>query len=478
MMAVSNTSGSNADGELSQVHSRTTEIFNKEQPQQPGSKPPPTHYKEASAHPPYARPTANSSARKLVSKPRSSSTDSSFSSLRSQAHFRYSPTMPGHFPEAAATDPEHTTRLWKTVMANLDGTKAPRREGRATPSATGSVTSESTSLSIRTKKKRVAKITDVDFIDTILEPHGITIQDEEDTDQDPITHFSILEMPRGYQLRLEVYRGKFELDVWLEPNIEHIQREYKAMRAYSCNEAEYQTFALSNIFLDEPRHPDLPEDGGDKRWLPIRMVQFVRKLPQSKWLPPPPIPGWNPPKRYDWDIRPDCTYHVSLQAFQPGFRSNVRRHVSVVQQRAFCPYLTIQFKKDEENLDTARYQVAVSSAMSLYNRYLLKSLALQASGDSWLEEDQSQMRHYGITFTGSDWNLWCTVPKTFAEWTGCTMSSICSADCRTLAGIQQLVELLNDIHYWGLEVHGKSCKRDIHVKSQSNPSADTRGVSL
>ncbi|KAI1184663.1 hypothetical protein F5B17DRAFT_70602 [Nemania serpens] len=177
-------------------------------------------------------------------------------------------------------------------------------------------------------------------------------------------------------------------------------------------------------------------------------------------------------------IETNCAYHVSLQAFQPGFRSKVRKHVSVVQQRAFCPCLTIEFKKDEENIDTARHQVAVSSAMSLYNRYLLKSLTLQASGASWSEEDQSQMRHYGITFTGSNWNLWCTVPKAFTEWTGCTVSSIYSADCRTLVGIQQLVEFLNDIHYWGLEVHGKFCKKDIHVKTRSDPSADTRNVSL
>ncbi|KAF2967837.1 hypothetical protein GQX73_g5724 [Xylaria multiplex] len=424
MMAVSNTFDKTPDCELSQAHSRTTKVSNKERLQQPRSKLPPTCSQENFGRPHYARPTANSSARKHVLKPRLS-TDSSSSSSRSRPRFRYSPTIPRQCPDAATTDPEHITQLWKTVMAHLGGTKH-----------------------------------------------------EDEADQDPITHFGVPEMPRDSKLRLEVYRKSFGLSVWLEPNIEDIQREYKAMRAYSCNEAEYQTFALRSIFLDEPRYPDLPEDGGDKRWLPIRMVQLVRKLPQSKWLPPPPVPGSNLPKRYEWDIRPDCTYHVSLQAFQPGFRSKVRKHVSIIQQRAFCPYLTIEFKKDEENLDTARHQVAISSAISLYNRYLLKTATLQACGTSWSEDDQSQMRHYGITLTGSNWNLWCTVPKTFVTWTGCTMSSIYSADCRTVAGIQQLIEFLNDIHYWGLEVHGKSCKRDIHAKTRSDPSADTRDVSL
>ncbi|KAI1125632.1 hypothetical protein F5Y10DRAFT_267949 [Nemania abortiva] len=356
-----------------------------------------------------------------------------------------------HRSDTAATDPEHTKQLWKIVRTHLSSTKV-------TPSATRSVMSASTPSSTTT-----AKISDADFIESVLEPHGITIQDEEA--DDPTTHFGIPEVPCDSKLRLKMYRERFGLSVWLELNaLEHMQREYKAMRTYDCNEAEYQTFALSNIFLDEPRYPDLPEDGGDKRWLPIRIVQF-RRLPQNKWLPPPPIPGSiNPPKRYEWDIRPDCAYYLSLQAFQPDFRPKIRKHVSVLQQRAFCPYLTIEFKKDEESLDTTRYRVAVSSAISLYNRYLLKlkSLTLRTPGASWSEDDQSNMRHYGITFTESNWNLWCTVPKTFAEWTGCNMSSIHSADCRTLVGIQQLVEYLNDIHYWGLRVHGRSCKMDIY----------------
>ncbi|KAI0097282.1 hypothetical protein GGR51DRAFT_541265 [Nemania sp. FL0031] len=418
---------------------------------------PPSHSQETCARPHYARSTANSSARKHALNPRS--TKSPSSSSRSRPRLCNSPTIPSPYSDAAATDPEHTTQLWETVMACLSGA---RTGGRATPSVTRSGTSASTSVSVRIKKETTAKITDADFMESVLEPYGITIQYKDGAHRNPTKHFGVPGMPRDYKLRLQAYKERFDLSVWLEPNMEHIQREYKAMRAFGSNEAEHQTFALCNIFLDEPRYPELPEDYGDKRWLPIRLVQLVQKPPQDQWFHPPPMPGSKPPKRYEWDIRPDCAYLLSLQAFQPGFRSQVQNHVSVVQQRAFCPYLTIEFKKDEENLDTARYQVAVSSAMSIYNRYLLKSSTLQASGASWSEEDQSQMRHYGITFTGSNWNLWCTVPKSFSEWTGCTMSSIYSGDCRTLAGIGRLVEIINDVHYWGLEVYGKSCKNDIY----------------
>jgi hypothetical protein len=334
-------------------------------------------------------------------------------------------------------------------------------------------TSESSSL--RTRRETAAKVADADFLESVLEPYGITIQNK-GVNKDLYKHFRIQELPHDPKGRLDAYKEMFTLDSWLEPDTERIQREYKAMRVYECNEAEHSAYALRDIFLDEPRHPWLPEEDGDQCWLPTRMLQLVRKLPQDEWLAPPLISSLR--KRYEWDIRPDCAYHVSLQAFQPGFRPSVRKHVSVVQKRAFCPYLTIEFKKDEETLATARHQVAVASAMALYNRYRLKNCALQMSGGQWSEEHKSQMRHYGITFTGSTWDLWCTVPKTFETWTGCEMSTIYSGDCCILVGVQQLVSIVNDIHYWGLAAHGRSCKADIAAKIHSDPDADTNDITL
>lgn len=84
--------------------------------------------------------------------------------------------------------------------------------------------------------------------------------------------------------------------------------------------------------------------------------------------------------------------------------------ITLDRRELFCPYLTIEFK-DEETLATAR-QVVVASAMAPYNRYRLKSCALQMSGGGWSEKDMKQMRHYGITFTRSTRDLLRTVLKT------------------------------------------------------------------
>ncbi|KAI3322867.1 hypothetical protein HD806DRAFT_117386 [Xylariaceae sp. AK1471] len=174
----------------------------------------------------------------------------------------------------------------------------------------------------------------------------------------------------------------------------------------------------------------------------------------------------------------EATNNVSLQAFKSSFRTDIQQQVSVVQQRAFCPYLTIEFKKDEGSLATARHQVTVASAIALYNRYRLKCAALRMSGDEWSEEHKNQMRHYGITFAASSWNLWCTVPKTFPDWTGCNMSTIQSGNCCILTDVQKLVNAVNDIHYWGLQIHGKSCKADMYAKVCSDPHADSNDISI
>lgn len=292
-------------------------------------------------------------------------------------------------------------------------------------------------------------------------------------------YFDVLELPSEPESRLDIYRQSFAHDVWLEPTpdrMNYIRREYKAMQVYGSNEAEYSASALRDIFLDGPRHPWLPEEEGEKCWLPVRMLQFVCKPPQDQWHPPPLIHPST--KRYEWDIRPDCAYYVSLQAFKSNFRTDIQQHVLVVQHRAFSPYLTIEFKRDECSLATARYQVAVASAIALYNRYCLKARALQATRTEWSEKDKNQMRHYGITFTASSWNLWCTVPKTFPEWTGCDMATIHSGNCCVLTDVEKLISAVNDIHYWGLEVHGKSCKADIYAKVRSDPQADSNDISI
>ncbi|KAI1173399.1 hypothetical protein F4777DRAFT_557945 [Nemania sp. FL0916] len=421
----------------------------------------------------------NCSIQKHCSKPLST-TSSSTSSRRSSPRAPYS--------DVAPTDPEHITRLWEAVMSHLDHTVSLRGEKTGSIPVSESVASTSTpastyrrrqtpptSVSGRAKRERLlaAKVTDADFPESVLEPYGITIR-QAGIKKDLQKFFDIMDLPNEPKERLCAYKGLFPHDVWLDPNIQHMNREYKAMQTLGSNEAEYYTYALRYIFPDTPYHASLPWEETEKRWLPVRLLQFVCKPPQNQWHAPPNISPLT--KRYEWDIRPDCAYYLSLQAFKSGLRSDVQEHTSVAQKRAFCPYLTIEFNRDENNLATARHQVAIASAMALYNRYRLKDTALRMNKNGWSDEHKNQMRHYGITFAASNWKLWCTVPKTFPEWTGCTMLTIHSGDCCIPKDAEKLVTAINDNHYWGLQIHGKSCKSDVFTRIRSDPQADYNNV--
>ncbi|KAI1194871.1 hypothetical protein F5X97DRAFT_261582 [Nemania serpens] len=384
--------------------------------------------------------------------------------------------------DVAATDPEHIAQLWQSVMTYNDGTessKGKRANTKRTPSATETPISASTSTSRRRQQQAsttpitlTAKVNDLDFETSVLALYGITIEKQSLTNSF-YDHFRFSGLPRDHIERFNAYKKMLPLHLWRDPDTEkeRIQQEYCAMNTYGCNEAEYSAYALHDILLDERRIPALLETS-DERWLPVRMLQLVQKPSLNQWEKPPRIASSekqvassekqvaSSEKQYEWDIRPDCAYYISLQAFPLVFRDNVKKYVSVIQERAFSPYLTIEFN---EAATTAENQVAVASAMALYNRWRLKRAALRIKSEdnNWSEEQKLQMQHYGITFVGSTWELWYTMPKTYDDWTGCTMFSMHCGNCSKLDSVGLLLSSINDLHYWGLMVHGKSCQADI-----------------
>ncbi|KAJ8127816.1 hypothetical protein O1611_g5818 [Lasiodiplodia mahajangana] len=399
------------------------------------------------ARPHYTYPTVNSIARKRTSKPSNSSSSSS------RWGVRHPPT----------TDPVYITQLWQNVMACGDGGQSSKERGKA----------PKTLSTIDTQTSVSASVSDSDLETSVLTPYGITIRENTLT-QSFYDHFSLYKLLEDSKLvedrteRFKLYKAKLPLDVWLEPNEENatrIQQEYRLMKEYQCNEVEFSAYALHTLFLDEPRYPSIFQRS-DSRLAPVRMLQLVQKPSSdtSKWKAPPRIDLSE--KQYDWDIRPDCAYYVSLQAFPGLLRFDIRTYVSVVQGRAFCSYLSIGFKKDQEAPRTVISRVAIDSTIALYNRWCLKRSMLETINkqNNWPEEDKHQLRHYCIVFIGSAWELWYTTPKTYDDgWSGCTMSKMKNGDCCDLESVKLLLSILNDIHYWGLTVHGVSCQTDIET---------------
>ncbi|GME37880.1 hypothetical protein GTA08_BOTSDO12565 [Neofusicoccum parvum] len=154
------------------------------------------------------------------------------------------------------------------------------------------------------------------------------------------------------------------------------------MDRHKMNEAEFSAYALTNLFRSEPRRPQNA----------IQLGHY----------------------NCSWD---------------QGFRTKVPYHITVIQKRAMCPYFTVEFKKDSEaGIATACNQVAVASCIALYNRWKLRRTRVS----KWTAEHRRPLRHYGLTFSNSQREVWCTTPKAFDQWAGCYMRTACKDDIYAL----------------------------------------------
>ena len=199
------------------------------------------------------------------------------------------------------------------------------------------------------------------------------------------------------------------------------------------------------------------------------MVELVAKSNERRincWESPPVLQSDHSFKKYDFDIRPDCAYWLSLQAFNADYVSKVRQWAFVVKRRITCPYLFIEFKKDDKDPSSAENQVAAAASLALYNCFNLRVARMEQAGQSLDQINVENIRVYGIIFQGASFVIWCIRPKlreTACEWAGCTMTSVHYGDCDDQNDVKELTDWINEIHRWGLSVHGPNCENDIKI---------------
>lgn len=80
----------------------------------------------------------------------------------------------------------------------------------------------------------------------------------------------------------------------------------------------------------------------------------------------------------------------------------------------------------------------------------------------------SSIRHYGLTFSGSEYQFWCIKPNVSQQdikadwaWQGCEMSNVSRGKLLGEVEVEDFIEWINEIHHWGLKVYGKSCEEDV-----------------
>ena len=378
-------------------------------------------------------------------------------------------------PSVADADAQETASLWREV-ATMSGRQS------FLPKPTNSVSRSSGT----SKKLKAASPYGDDFVQRVLEPRCIKISWSYPLKA--YKHFNVDE-PNGD--RVCYYTEKREApcsSVWLESGdafVSDIVQEYSCMSQRRLCEAEFAAFARETLLKRERRAQGTPQAIEGRCWKTERLIELVAKPITHLWRRPPLV-GREYAKLddksytdYGFDLRPDCAYWLSLQAFSPDYKVHVQEHIHVVHDTITCPYLTIEFKRDDVEDQAAFNQVAAAAALALYNRYLLRRRSLDLAKQKWDQQHLKHLKHYGITFTGSSYSIWCihAVLTNRYYWNGCHMERVFLGNCERAISVRDLIDWINEIHCWGLTVHGPECQKDVKVSLKAMESSTGLRVS-
>ena len=309
-----------------------------------------------------------------------------------------------------------------------------------------------------------------DFMDNVLEPRSIRIFDRRQFPDTAYAHFGIKVPETRRVAAVDPTKMLPESNIWIDTSdtfVKRVTKRYADMLSRNLCEAEYATYAKEKLLKRDDFVDD--EETNAREWRAERWVELVAKPePKDTWVAPPIIgspesANLTPSSEYSFDVRPDCSYWLSLKAFRQEYRSYVHHLIHTIHKKFVSPYLTIDFKRDLDAEVVVKNQVAAASALALYNRFRLREQRLEVAQRPWSEEDATMnIRHYGLTMQGSQYEVWCMTPTLSDDrrWAGCEMRLVGYGHCEEPYDVRELIKWINEIHYWGLTIHGPACQND------------------
>ena len=260
--------------------------------------------------------------------------------------------------------------------------------------------------------------------------------------------------------------------VFLSPEeCEAINMGYRACTPpMLANEALYALLS-SKILLYEPLRP-LDHMEGGRGWRSIMTCQLAPPKDDSSsgigWHVPrePGAPAGSTPKPFT-NYEPDRCFYLDHAGYAEEYHDRISQAVQVIGKRMTCPYLTVEFKKDEFSDIEAQNQVAAFGTRALYNRWLLRDKCRKYLNEPWTPDLRDSIRHYGLTLSSDVFVFWILTPKVDEEtqdWNGCLMERLTDGHLGNVVGVQGIrnfAAYINEIHQWGLTEHAQGCEYDI-----------------
>jgi hypothetical protein len=331
------------------------------------------------------------------------------------------------------------------------------------------ITPQSAVLTVEdTIQSTVTKVTvqSRQFKTLVLRPRRIVEENTDEAQKNPYSHFETIAPTRGDLLDYTAIKGLDAAEVWLslsDDQVEQIIEEYQFMKNRRVCEPEYASFATETFLRRQRRFIKTPTD---RKWRAERMIQLfappTEETEQGGWVAPP---SFEQSPDFQFDVRPDCSYWLSLAGFNSEYRGELGSAVYVHDDDWItCPYFTIEFKKHGQSISQATWQACAAASMALYSRYLLKRKALAVGAEEWSDFDRTQMKHYILTFVGYKYDIWVMRAR-FSEdsstWDGCSVMKISNSTCTSKVGVRRLESWINEIHRWGLSGHAAGCQADV-----------------
>ena len=308
-----------------------------------------------------------------------------------------------------------------------------------------------------------------DFVQKVLDPRSIKIFDADEATDTAYGHFGIEELETRDVAAIDRKKKLPESSIWIDTSdtfVNRVAKRYTDMRSHSLCEAEFATYAKEKLLKRDDFADDRETD--DREWRAERFVELVTK-PESTgtWVAPPIIENLesttlSSSSDFSFDVRPDCSYWLGMKAFSQTYRDDVPRWIHTIYDEFISPYLTVEFKRDLDAEFVSKNQVAAASSLALHNRFRLREKRFSVMQKPWTKEDIMDIKHYGMTMQGYKYKIWCITP-TLSEadkWAGCEVKVVGCGKCNKPYGVRRFIDWINEIHYWGLTVHGPHCQDD------------------
>jgi len=204
----------------------------------------------------------------------------------------------------------------------------------------------------------------------------------------------------------------------------------------------------------------------------------MKVAPEKTWSAPPPFPQQTAP--FHFNTAPDLQYWLTFGIVE-GTMHIANETRTLPQNEGLCPYITVHYISKEQSEQELENLAAASSAINVYNRWLLKEKSL---GKTLVKpSDISTVAHYCLAFRGDEYIIYITGADISdpLEWEGCLVQRVAGSGFHQTAAVECLLDWLKKIHRWACTAYANDCAEDwkiVIALARTEPAKNRVGKAL